>query len=239
LSDHHLKPFEAAGAIVCAILAVVGPASAARALPDTFVGRLEALALIETLNAELLSHASATETLTRWCWTNRLAPTAVIVARRMRGADKPADAQIRAQLGAASDEPIGYRRVALQCGDQVLSKADNWYRPSKLTAAMNEALETTDSPFGAVVRSLGFRRRTLVAELLFKPLGEDWRTAPRAPRGHGALAIPEDILRHRAVLETADGTPFSLVVETYTRGALAEPGRPTHRPLAAGAAPAP
>jgi chorismate-pyruvate lyase len=225
--------------IFCAILGLIGPAAPARALPDSFVGRLEALALIETLNAELLSHASATETLTRWCKTNRLAPAAVIVARRVRGADKPADAQIRAELGAAADEPIGYRRVALTCGERVLSNADNWYRPLRLTAAMNEALDTTDIPFGAVVRSLGFRRRTLQAEVLFRPLDEDWRTAPRARKRTGPLKIPGDILRHRAVLETADGAPFSLVVETYTGDTLAEPAPPTGQPPAARAAPPP
>ena len=49
--------------------------------PDTFVGRVEALALLETFNAELLTHDSATLTLERWCDVHRLASPARILAR--------------------------------------------------------------------------------------------------------------------------------------------------------------
>ena len=52
------------------------------ALPwqESFTARLEALALLQTLNAELLSHNSATLTLDRWCAAHRLASPARIVA---------------------------------------------------------------------------------------------------------------------------------------------------------------
>ena len=59
--------------------------------PDSFVGRLEALALIETLNADLLSHDSATLTLERWCADHRLADPARIVAERVHDVDKAGD----------------------------------------------------------------------------------------------------------------------------------------------------
>jgi PhoPQ-activated pathogenicity-related protein len=40
--------------------------------------------------------------------------------------------------------------------------------------------------------------------------------------GHaGVLAIPDEVLRHRAILVLPNGTPFSEVVETYTREVLA------------------
>ena len=38
-----------------------------------------------------------------------------------------------------------------------------------------------------------------------------------------ALAIPAEVLRHRAVLTLPDGTPFSEVIETYTGEVLAFP----------------
>ena len=63
------------------------------------------------------------------------------------------------QVGAA--EPVRYRRVRLACGDQILSDADNWYVPARLTAEMNHTLDETDTPFGAVVKPLDFRRRTI------------------------------------------------------------------------------
>ena len=192
--------------------------------PASFVGRLEALALIESLNADLLSHESATLTLERWCANHRLADPARILAERVRDQDKPATAEVRAALDVKPDEPLGYRRVRLKCGDHVLSEADNWYVPSRLTPEMNHVLDTTDTPFGKAVAALHFRRHTLSADLLWRPLPEGWETgAGPAPEEAGALAIPAHVLEHRAVLSTPDGEPFSEVVETYTNEVLAFP----------------
>src|SRR5262249_28129227 len=47
-------------------------AQRAPAWRDDFTARLEATALLETLNADLLSHDSATLTLDRWCDSHRL-----------------------------------------------------------------------------------------------------------------------------------------------------------------------
>jgi hypothetical protein len=55
--------------------------------PDTFVARLEALALLQTLNADLLSHDSAPLTLERWCDSHHMASPARIVAERVKGDD--------------------------------------------------------------------------------------------------------------------------------------------------------
>src|SRR5271167_2048274 len=178
--------------------------------PGDFVGRLEALALIETLNADLLSHDSATLTLERWCADHALADPARIVAERVRDAVKPAPAEVRSALDVKPDEPLGYRRVRLKCGDHVLSEADNWYVPARLTPEMNKVLETTDTPFGKAVAALHFRRHTLSAELLWSPLPKGWEMgAASAGGGAGALAVPEHVFEHRAVLMLPDGEPFS------------------------------
>jgi hypothetical protein len=192
--------------------------------PDTFVGRLEALALIESLNADLLAHDSATLTIERWCADHRLADPARIIAERVRDADKPASAEVREALDVKPDEPLGYRRVRLKCGAHVLSEADNWYVPARLTPEMNHVLETTDTPFGKAVAALHFRRHTVSADLLWQPLPKGWEmSATPAPREAGALTIPDHLLEHRAVLSTPDGEPFSEVVETYTNEVLAFP----------------
>jgi len=192
--------------------------------PDSFIGRLEALALLETLNADLLAHDSATLTIERWCADHRLADPARIVAERAPDAVKPASAEVRAALDVKPDEPLGYRRVRLKCGDHVLSEADNWYVPARLTPEMNRVLETTDTPFGKAVAALHFRRHTLSADLLWRPLAKGWEMGePAASEAAGALAIPEHVLEHRAVLSTPDGAPFSEVVETYTSEVLAFP----------------
>src|SRR5262249_10350442 len=84
-----------------AVIALAGLAAPARGAPgddpppawtNDFTARLEALALLQTLNAELLSHDSATLTLDRWCDAHHLASPAKVVAVRERGASKPATA---------------------------------------------------------------------------------------------------------------------------------------------------
>lgn len=192
---------------------------------NDFTGRLEALALLQTLNAELLSHDSATLTLDRWCDAHHLASPAKVVAVRDRGASKPATAELRRALGVGEAEPIRYRRVQLVCGRHVLSEADNWYVPSRLTPAMNRQLDTSDIAFGRAVQALHFQRRTLSAQLLWSPLPDGWDTAGGAlpDASAPALAIPHAVLEHRAVLTLPDGTPFSEVIETYTEQVLAFP----------------
>jgi chorismate-pyruvate lyase len=196
---------------------------------ESFTARLEALALLETLNAELLTHDSATLTLDRWCTAHRLASPARIVAERVAGAERAPTDEQRRLLGVSATEPIRYRRVRLTCGTHVLSEADNWYIPARLTPEMNRLLDTTDTAFGRAVQALNFRRRTLSANLLWSPLPQDWEMGAPLREWRGAtLTIPHAVLEHRAVLTLPDGTPFSEVVETYTREVLAfpEPQRP-------------
>jgi hypothetical protein len=190
--------------------------------PDTPQARVEALAVLQTLNAELLSHDSATLTLDHWCAEHGIAQPATVVAERVRGADKPVTSEIRVALKAEPDAPVAYRRVRLRCGEHVLSEADNWYVPGRLTADMNHALDTSDIAFGRAVQALHFSRHTLSATLLWRPLPEGWEMTglPGMPRGPAPLVIPDHVLEHRAVLTTPDGTPFSLVVEDYTSAVL-------------------
>lgn len=194
--------------------------------PDDFLARVEALALIQTLNADLLANASATLTLDRWCAAHRLAAPPTVVADRVSGQDKAATAEIRDLLKVDAAEPVRYRRVRLRCGEHVLSEADNWYVPARLTPDMNRLLDTTDTSFGRVVRPLDFRRGTLSARLLWHPLPEGWESgAPLPPATGGTLDMPAFLLEHRAVLTRPDGTPFSALVESYTRQVLAFPPR--------------
>lgn len=207
---------------LCALPAVAHEST--QSWPDTPLSRTQALAELQTLNADLLSHPSATLTLERWCGAHHLATVAKIVAQRVPGAEKPLPEGARAQLGIGPDERVRYRRVKLACGDVVLSDADNWYVPARLTALMNQQLDSSDVPFGKVVQSLHFRRQTLSAELLWSPLPEGWdRGAPLPPTSDKPLAIPAHVLQHRALLFTQDNRPFSLVIERYTASVLVRP----------------
>ena len=109
--------------------------------------------------------------------------------------DQPAGPDIRRLLKVAAGEPVRYRRVRLSCGAQVLSDADNWYVPARLSAEMNATLDGTETPFGTVVKPLNFQRRTLKT---------------------GALHDGTHVLRVTALLVDAEQRPFSLVQENYT-----------------------
>ncbi len=207
--------------------ATVRAANDGMSWPDEPASRLEAFALIEELNADLLSHDSATLTLDRWCATHHLATSPRIVAILDKTVDKaPTEAQ-RRELGVTVDEPVRYRRVRLSCGDHVLSEADNWYVPGRLTPEMNQVLDATDTAFGRAVQGLHFQRHTQSAEILWRAVPDLWETGSRwEPRSPMPIQVPHDVLQHRAILTLSDGTPFSEVVETYTSAVLDFPVAP-------------
>ena len=197
------------------------PATPRHGWPDNFVARVEALALLQTLNAELLSHDSATLTLERWCGRHRLAAPPRIRAERVPGVDKAPSDEQRRELGVTASDPVRYRRVRLRCGAVLLSEADNWYLPARLTPDMNRLLETTDTPFGRAAQALHFQRHTLSARLLWQPLPEGWEMSPAAAsQGGSELRVPAGVLEHRALLTLPDGTPVSEVIETYSGNVL-------------------
>lgn len=215
---HSAKPCGYAAAAVFGPMAVL---SQADAMPDTFLARVEALASMETLNADILTSRSATKALEHWCGVHAMAADPKIHAELLRGEDKPLDETQRRRLAITSDETVKYRHVRLTCGDRVLSDADNWYVPSRLTPEMNRLLDATDTPFGKAVAALNFTRETFAAETVWMPLPEDWQIHPPAPdHPNDALDIPKILFEHRAVLYDAQHKPFSLVSERYTREVL-------------------
>jgi chorismate-pyruvate lyase len=214
-------------AIVATALSALALAHAqeSRAWPDTFVSRLEALALMQTLNAEILGSRSATATLEAWCRDHRLAAEPRIVALVVPGMNKAPSDEQRRDLEVERDVEVKYRHVQLRCGANLLSEADNWYVPARLTAEMNRLLDTTDTPFGKAVESLQPYRRTIATRMLWTPLPDGWELRPDRPaaRNGGRLAIPDALFEHRAILYTRGNTPFSEVREVYQRQILAFP----------------
>jgi len=186
----------AAGLPIAALVLATASVCAAPAWAQPADPRLQAF------EDQLESHASATAVLQGWCDAHGQ-HGAKIVARRVLGEGKPPSEAARAALRLRPGQAVRYRRVELVCGDRVLSRADNWYMPARLTAAMNRALDTTQTPFGVVVAPLNFTRRNL--ETAFLTSGGE----------------PSAVLRHSAVLDTEAGAPFSFVVETYTAQVLA------------------
>ncbi|HEY8125225.1 MAG TPA: hypothetical protein VIF88_07375 [Methylocystis sp.] len=191
---------------------------------DGFVSRIEALALMQTLNASLLASRSATATLEKWCADHKMSAEPKIVARRVAGIAQQPSAETRRRLDVSDEEPVKYRRVQLACGDHVLSEADNWYVPGRLSDEMNRALETTETPFGKAIAPLQPFRRTIEMKVRWSPLPEGWElsTVPTAlqEKASGALSVPHDLFEHTAVVYARDQRPLSEVHETYTREVL-------------------
>lgn len=178
---------------------------------------------LAALNAELARGDSATLVLARRCRAHgvpaaRARVTAQLLAHRVEEAPA-AERRRRLDLGPA--QAIRYRRVRLHCGGRVLSEAENWYVPGRLTPGMNRPLEETDTPFGRAIRDLRFRRLLLAAEPLWVPPAVAGEVTPA-----GAATVPPHVLRHHALLLGADGVPLSEVVETYRREALFLPEPP-------------
>jgi hypothetical protein len=215
----------AALCLAAAALAGAQPAAPAReapAWPDTVDARVQALALVQTLNAEILGSRSATATLERWCRDYRLAADPRIVAVRAPGPARPPARDQRQRLQVNEGDEVKHRRVRLRCGELVLSEADLWYVPARLTPQMNGLLESTDTPFGRAVQTLEPYRQTFDAVVLWTPLPAGWALldGPRPAVTGGPLAIPDALFRHRAVLYTRDHLPIAEVDEVYQRQIL-------------------
>jgi chorismate-pyruvate lyase len=146
----------------------------------------------------LATQDSATVALGEWCKTLNLADPPLIRAEPVSANPQPS-AEIRDLLDVSATEPLGYRHVRLVCGNTVLSIADNWYVPGRLSAEMNQALATTQTPFGKIIASLHFHRDRL-----------------SATRGQAYTCPPGTIISHRARLRLPDETPLALVTECYT-----------------------
>ena len=197
------------------------------AWPDTPATRQEAAAVIQTLNAELLNSRSATATLEHWCRDRHLADNPTIVAERVRGDDRPASADQRERLRVMEPDAVAYRRVRLRCGDRLLSEAENWYVPGRLTSAMNDRLQATTTPFGRVVEALEPYRQTFAVTMLWSPTADN-PSSPTVstPGAAKPLDIPAALFEHRAILFTRDRTPFAEVRESYQRDVLSFPPPP-------------
>jgi hypothetical protein len=147
---------------------------------DSELDRARAQALVATLETDLLASPTATAALERWCGEHLPASEAKVVVLRLDGPEVAATPEQRARLGADPREPIAFRRVELRCGSYVLSQAENWFLPERLPAAMREALATTDTPFGKVIRPLAPYRRTIEARRLWDPAAADRSVATPA-----------------------------------------------------------
>lgn len=179
-----------------------------RILPSAALAGLSACAIqpaapVEGLERILASHDSATAALEQWCEQQGLANPAKVIAEQAPGELVRQPADLRSLLGIGADEPLGSRHVRLTCGGRLLSQAQNWYVPARLTPEMNAVLASTTTPFGKVAAPLGFRRELIESR-----------------RGAGPDCPAGTVLFQRAVLRLPDGRPLAHVLECYAASAL-------------------
>src|SRR5258707_6108175 len=89
--------------LLCASTVCKGaPPAPAPEWTGSFLARVEALAVLQTFNAELLSHDSATLTLERWCDGHRLAAPPRNLAAPGPGIHQTATPPQRPEVGGAT-----------------------------------------------------------------------------------------------------------------------------------------
>ena len=108
----HKKTLLAAGCLWLAAGPALAEAWSYPGWQDGRDTRVKALALLQTLNATLLSNSSATRTLQQWCADHRMASPAQIRALRNPADHKDASPEVRAQLQARPGERIAYYHIA-------------------------------------------------------------------------------------------------------------------------------
>ena len=163
--------------------------------------------LLQGLHDEILGSRSATFTLEKWCRDHGVAEPVIVVARCCLVAESAPDPDRLSRLRVTEDAAIRRRRVQLLYGGHVLCEAENWYVPGRLTPEMNHVLETSDIPFGKVVRALEPHRETFATT-----------------RFWSAEHIPHSLFCVQALILGPDHLPLAEVDEVYQRPLLEFPG---------------
>lgn len=153
---------------------------------------------------------SATHMLRQWMNRPGQSGAADIIAiERLCDHNIPPDAELMGRLQILRPAEIRYRRVWLMYKGRILSDAENWYVPARLSKDMQDQLEQSALPFGTVIAPCAPTRETLSNERL-------WHHKAPPPLAR----LPVHILRHNALVRDASGRPISEVRESYTRNIL-------------------
>ena len=154
----------------------------------------------------LQSSNSATATLEEWMAQRDGQAHYALRARAVAGEPRPASPAQRTRLQLDPGMDVRYRHVELVYNELVLSTAENWYVPARLSMDMRDALDGGGLPFGRVIEELSPKREMLSSEKI-------WNTGSAV----GPTPPPEHILRFRALVLARDGMPICEVDEVYMR----------------------
>jgi len=165
-----------------------------------------ALSAARQLSDFIRAAPSATAALQAWC-TERTLGTDRISARLLDGTllEAPPPALLGA-LDGTQGERVLARKVALCCGELMLSIARIWYLADRLPAPIADQLVQSTVPFGYAVAPLCPQRRTISTKIYASIDAPDIE--------------PDTVVEHQAVVAAGSGTILAVVQERYQRALL-------------------
>lgn len=154
---------------------------------------------VKELSARLIEGSTATGTLHAWCEEHRLSqgPITVVRLHHAHAPEPPEDVLVK--LETRPGETVWYRRVQLVRGSLVLSDAENWFIPQRLSPEAADILAATDIPFAVAIAPLKPFRCTLSVSFPV-PTQADFS---------------KSVLEHEAVVLGEDGAPLAAAREKY------------------------
>jgi len=165
--------------------------------------------LMHALSERILRSDSATEELEQWCSERGIGDGRIVALCARHAAPEICDDESLEELYPGDVRgQTKFRSVQLVTAGIVVVEALNWYFPDRLTLEMRETLETTNIPFGRVVKPLKPKRRTFLVR----------RCAPEQIYGTKAPTDPAAIaFEHRAVLYGEGDAPLAVVHERFRK----------------------
>lgn len=192
--------------------------------------------LMHALSERILRSNSATEELERWCAERAIGDGRIVAIRARNAKAVPCDDEsLEALYPHDVRGQAKFRLVELATAGIVVVDAFNWYFPDRLTLDMRKALETTDTPFGRVVKPLKPKRRTYLVRR---------RTPGQMMEAKGPLDPGATAFEHRAVIYGQGDIPIAVVHERFRNILVCgvseflragQPERPADRDLPAAA----
>jgi chorismate-pyruvate lyase len=165
--------------------------------------------LLHALSERILRSNSATEELERWCGERAIGDGRIVALCARNAVPEICDDEsLEALYPCDVRGQTKFRSVQLATAGIVVVEALNWYFPGRLTLEMRETLETTNIPFGRVVKLLKPKRRTF----LVRRCTPEQMYGTKAPIDPTAMAF-----EHRAVLYGEGDAPLAVVHERFRK----------------------
>jgi chorismate-pyruvate lyase len=165
--------------------------------------------MMHALSERILRSNSATEELERWCGERAIGDGCLVaLCDRHATAEMCDDESLEALYPWDVRGKTTFRAVRLATAGIVVVEAFNWYFADHLSPEMRTTLETTDVPFGRVVKPMKPKRRTFLVRRC---------TPEQMNRGNSPTDPAATAFEHRAVLYGEADVPLAIVHERFLK----------------------